>query len=569
MEFETKIVGGTIVDGTGQPGFRGDIGIAGGKIVAVGKADGEAQREIDAGGLTVAPGFVDVHTHYDAQVMWDRMLSISPWHGVTTVVMGNCGFSVAPTRREHRELIMQTLENVEGMSIEALRAGLGSDWPFESFPEYLDAVERMGSAINVAALVGHTAVRLSVMGPEATEREATAEEIAAMSRIVREAMDAGAVGFSTSASRTHVGFRGKPVPSRLAAFGEMRALAQALGESGTGVFQATVGKNLFHEEFAEIYAACGRPVTWTALLTGFFGPDSHKEHLAKAQALRATGANVVPQVACRPIVFEFTFEAPFIFEGMRLFEPVSAADREGKKAIYRDPEFRAQLKEKLALGRGSALSGWAERADICHLPGHPELEERPLADVARERGVEPADLALDFALESDLAARFRFGVLNTDEDEVETLLKAPGTIIALSDAGAHASQLCDACYSTHLLGRWVRERGTFTLEEAVHKLTQEPAELFGIANRGVLASGMAADVVLFDPETVAPSKLRRVHDLPAGADRLVADAEGIHSVIVNGTEIRRDNRDLLDPQGPLPGALLRNGAARDSVRQAS
>ena len=297
MDFDIKISGGTVVDGTGKPGFKGEVGIRAGKIAEVGPRLGKATETIEADGMVVAPGFVDVHTHYDAQLMWDRMLSISPWHGVTTVVMGNCGFTVAPTRREHRELIMQTLEKVEGMSIEALRSGLGTDWPFETFPEYLDAVERHGTAINVAALVGHTAVRLNVMGEEAAERAATEGEVARMRAIVREAIEAGAIGFSTSASRTHVGFQGKPVASRLADFQEVRALAGALKDAQAGIFQATVGPGLFQDEFAEIYRECGRPVTWTALLTGFFGEATHDQQLAKALELSPGNAKATANLA--------------------------------------------------------------------------------------------------------------------------------------------------------------------------------------------------------------------------------------------------------------------------------
>jgi N-acyl-D-aspartate/D-glutamate deacylase len=563
MEFDIRINGGSIVDGSGEPAYQGDIGIRDGRIAAMGKVDGAAAKTIDADGLTVAPGFVDVHTHYDAQLIWDRMLSVSPWHGVTTVVMGNCGFSVAPTRREHRELIMQTLEKVEGMSIDALRQGLGEDWGFESFPEYMDAVEQLGTAINVAAMVGHTAVRLNVMGEEASERTATQEEVAAMRRLVAEAMAAGAVGFSTSGSRTHMGFMGRPVPSRLADFEEVRSLAGALKDAGRGVFQATAGPQLFHEQFAEIYRDVGRPITWTALLSGLYGPGSHVEHLQKATALREQGLDIVPQVACRPIMFEFNFLEPFPFESMGRFTPISEADKEGKKKIYADPEFRHGFRERLRPGsaKGAALIGLTQRTAISYFPPDPSLEERPLEEVAAERGVDPVDLALDLAIETDLTARFRMAAINFEEDEVEELLQAPGTLISLSDAGAHASQLCDACYSTYLLGHWVREKGTFSLEQAVYKLTRQPAELFGISGRGGLAPGMGADVVMFDPATVGAGKPRRVNDLPAGADRLVVDSFGIETVIVNGQVLRQGNQDQLDPGGPLPGKLLRGGAA--------
>ena len=564
MDFDLAIRGGTLIDGTGRPGVRGDVGIRGGQIVALGEAQGAAARTIEADGLVVAPGFIDVHTHYDAQVMWDRMLTISPWHGVTTVVMGNCGFGVAPTRPDHRGLVMRTLEKVEGMSLDALEAGLGEDWPFESFPEYLDAVERRGTALNVAVLLGHTPLRLYVMGEAATERPATAEEIARMRSLVREAIDAGAIGFATSKASTHVGYGGKPVPSRAAQFAEIEALAGALADSGRGILQATVGRELFFKEFETLARMTGRPVTWTALLAGMMGPGSHRDLLEKSRAIARQGLTVVPQVTCRPLNFEFQFREPFLFESMSVFRPVSAADAAGKARLYADPEFRRAFKESFDRPRpGAVFAGgsWA-RTWISWCPVDPALEERTVTEVAAERGVHPIDLALDLALATNLDARFRMAVFNHDEDEVAELLAEPGTVLGLSDAGAHASQLCDACFATYLLSRWVREKQAIALPEAIRMLTSRPAEVFGITDRGRLAAGLAADIVVFDPATVGASKLRRVHDLPAGADRLVADASGIEAVIVNGTIVRRGGRDAVAADGVLPGALLRNGHAR-------
>ena len=571
MDFDLVIRGGTIMDGTGRPGVRGDVGIRSGRISALGEAKGSAAQTIEAGGLVVSPGFVDVHTHYDAQVMWDRMLTISPWHGVTTVVMGNCGFGVAPTRPDHRGLIMRTLEKVEGMSLAALEAGLGEAWPFETFPQYLDAVERRGTALNVAVLLGHTPLRLYVMGEEATERPATAEEIARMRALVREAIDAGAIGFATSKASTHIGYAGKPVPSRAAEYAEIEALAGALGEAGRGIVQATVGRDLFFKEFESLARATGRPVTWTALLAGMMGPGSHRELLVKSRALVKQGLQVVPQVTCRTLNFEFQFREPFIFESMSVFKPISIADLPGKVRLYGDPEFRRAFKESFDRPRkGAVFAGlsWA-RTWISWYPPDPSLEERTVAEVAAERGVHPIDLALDLALATNLDARFRMAVFNHDEDEVAELLAEPDAVLGLSDAGAHASQLCDACFSTYLLSRWVREKQAIALPEAIRMLTSRPAEVFGITDRGRLAVGLAADVVVFDPATVGASKLRRVHDLPAGADRLVADASGIEAVIVNGTIIRRGGRDAVAADGALPGALLRNGSARATSRSSS
>ena len=564
MDFDLVIRGGTVVDGTGRPAVRGDVGIRGGRIAAVGEVKGAAAQTVDAGGLVVTPGFIDVHTHYDAQVMWDRMLTISPWHGVTTVVMGNCGFGVAPTRPNHRGLIMRTLEKVEGMSLAALEAGLGEAWPFETFPEYLDAVERRGTALNVAVLLGHTPLRLYVMGEEATERPATDDEVARMRALVREAIDAGAIGFATSKASTHIGYAGKPVPSRAAQFAEIEALAGALGEAGRGIVQATVGRDLFFKEFESLARSTGRPVTWTALLAGMMGPGSHRDLLEKSRALVKQGLPVVPQVTCRTLNFEFQFREPFLFESMSVFKPISVADFAGKVRLYGDPDFRRAFKESFDRARtGAVFAGlsWA-RTWISWYPVDPSLEERTVAEVAAERGVHPIDLALDMALATNLDARFRMAVFNHDEDEVAELLAEPDAVLGLSDAGAHASQLCDACFSTYLLSRWVREKQAIALPEAIRMLTSRPAEVFAITDRGRLAPGLAADVVIFDPATVGASKLRRVHDLPAGADRLVADASGIEAVIVNGTIIRRGGRDAVAADGALPGALLRNGCAR-------
>jgi N-acyl-D-amino-acid deacylase len=564
--LDVAIVGGTIVDGTGAPGYRGDVGIEAGKVVALEPGDAlgsaTARTVVDAVGKVVAPGFVDIHTHYDAQILWDRMLTVSPWHGVTTVVTGNCGFGIAPTRPDHRELVVGTLEKVEGMSAAALRSGLGTPWPFETFPEYLDAVAAREPAINVATLIGHTPVRLAVMGEDATERSATDAEIARMRAIVAEAIAAGALGFATSKSPTHVGYGGRPVPSRAAEFAEILAIAGALGDAGRGVIQATIGKGLAFNEFEALARDTGRPVSWTALLAGAGGPGATEMLLGQTSRLLDAGLPVHAQVSCRPLNFEFSMAEPFPFESMRLFAPVSAAaDADAKSVVYRDAEFRAEFREKLSSGQGGALGGSWDRTVVSWFPPDPSLEGRSVEEVAREQGVDPSDLVLDLALESSLAARFRMAVLNYDDDAVEPLLTDSHTMLGLSDAGAHASQLCDSCFSTHLLAHWVRDRKALSLEEAVRKLTSEPAAVFGITDRGTLAPARPADVVVFDPDTVGCSELRRVADQPAGAERLVADATGIDAVIVNGTILRRDNADVVSPDGSLPGRLLRNGAA--------
>ncbi len=560
MTYDLKITGGTIVDGTGKPGFVGDLGIKDGKVVAIGKAEGAATTTIDAKGKVVSPGFVDVHTHYDAQILWDRMLSISPWHGVTTTVIGNCGFGVAPTRAAHRKIIMQTLEKVEGMSLEALEAGLGTAWPFETFPQYLDTLEKRGSAINVAALFGHTPLRLYVMGEESTERAATPDEIGKMKILVREAMDAGAIGFGTSVSVSHSGYGGKPVPSRQATVEEMDQLVSVMGELKRGLMQITIGRDFSTRHMAEVSRKYNIPVTWTALLSHLYGPGGHRKQLDLAAEQRKSGAMVIPQVSCRPLNFEVTFAEPFIFDVMPFMNELAKADAKEpgtRRRAYADPAWREKLRSEVT----PLFRNWWDRVVIAWSPSHRELEEQPLTMAAAKLGKDPVDLALDISLADDLQTRFRMAVMNFDEKEVAELITDPHTIIALSDAGAHANQLCDACYSTHLLGHWVREKKTLTVEEAVHNLTQRPAEMFGITDRGVLAEGRPADVVVFDPKTVGPGPLKRVYDLPAGADRLVAEAGGIDAVIVNGRLIRQNNKDTVAANDKLPGRLLRHGRA--------
>ena len=559
--YDLKITNGSIIDGTGAAAQSGDLGIKDGKVVAMGEAPDTATREIDADGQVVCPGFVDIHTHYDAQILWDRNLTISPWHGVTTAVVGNCGFGVAPTKPAHRDMIMRTLEKVEGMSVAALKAGLGEDWPFETFREYLDVIDTVGPAINVGVLYGHTPLRTYVMGEDATERAASDDELAQMCALLSDGMKAGALGFATSKASTHVGYEGRPVPSRAAHMDEIHALCDVLGGLDKGVIQATVGRELFLDEFEQIATRTGRPITWTALLAGLsLGKGGHEEQLVQSRELAARGLKISPQVTPRPLNFEYQFKEPFVFEAISMFKPVSAADFDGKCRIYRDPEFRAAFKERMRTIK-PAFQSSVSKTVISQYDPDPQLHERLLYEVAAERGMDPIDLALDLSLETNLEARFRMPVANHNEDEVEPLLKSDFTVLGLSDAGAHASQLCDACQPTHFLKRWVREKGVFSLEQAIRMLTTRTAEVMGITDRGRLGLGLPADVVVFDPATVSDGPLQRVHDFPAGADRLISEATGISNVIVNGTMIREHGEDTIQSGGALPGRLLRGGAA--------
>jgi N-acyl-D-amino-acid deacylase len=546
--------GATVVDGTGAPGQAADVLVDGDRIADVAEPGGltptAGAEEVDLRGLVLAPGFVDIHTHYDAQVLWDPDLTPSSWHGVTTVVIGNCGFGIAPTRPEHRGTVARTLENVEGMSVAALEAGI--PWTFETFPEYLDAVEAQPLRLNVAALIGHTPLRLYVLGDEAAERAATDEEVARMRALVAEAVRAGAVGFATSKSPTHSGAEGRPVPSRVAETEEIFEVARALADVGRGIVQVTPGPGMFMREMGSLSQQIGRPVSWTALLTGIAGPGSAPKLV---DATQEAGGEVWPQIACRPLVMSTTLLDPFPLASLPAFEEVLAVPHDRRAGVYRDPAWRDRARPQIAHG---ILFKSMSKASVQETERFPELVGVPLSELAESRGVDPFDLMVDLALDEDLRTRFRMVLANDDEEELTILLKDRRCVLGLSDAGAHASQLCDACFSTHLLGYWARERGVLSLEEAVWRLTGHPAQVFRLPGRGRIAPGMAADLVAFDGATVAAGPLERVWDLPAGADRLVVPSVGVEHVWVNGAPVRRDGKDLA-VDGSAPGRLLRGG----------
>ena len=553
MAHDLVIRGGTVIDGTGAPGVRADVAINGDRVAEIGDQL-SGRRELDASGHAVTPGFIDIHTHYDAQVFWDPALTPSSWHGVTSVVAGNCGFSIAPCRPEHRGLIGRTLQHVEDMSLATLEAGI--PWEFETFPEYLDTVERHGVALNYTAYIGHTALRLFVMGDEGYEREEpTEDELRQMAAAVRDAVAAGAAGFATSSAPTHAGDCGRPVPSRLAGRDELAALLAPLGELGRGVGELTPGERIRHTDVYDLQPAVGQPFTWTALLTMRGSPFAANMTKLNAER-RAEGVDVWPQVTCRPLTFQMNLSEPFTFNTVPAFRSLMDRPVEERLAAYRDPAWRKTAQEQLATGR-VFRPRWGN-VTIAESREHPELEGRDVAGLAAERGVEPLDALLELAVADDLATRVRTVLANDNEDEIAGLLRQDGMLIGLSDAGAHVGQLCDACLPTDLLGNWVREREVLALEAAVHKLTGEPAGVFGFADRGRLAEGCAADVTVFDPDTVAPGKLRRIRDFPAAGERLVADSpSGVAHVVVNGTPIRVDGEPQQDGVAARPGRVLR------------
>jgi len=545
--MDVLLRGAALIDGSGAPSRAADVAITDDRIAAVaGPGDlvpGPGADVIELDGLTLAPGFIDIHTHYDAQILWDGDLTPSNWHGVTSVVMGNCGFSVAPTRPEHRDTIVRTLENVEGMTIEALDAGI--DWCFETFPEYLAAIEHRRKRLNVAAFVGHSALRLFVVGGD--EREATDDEVARMRSVLRDAMDHGAIGFSTSRQPNHQGAFGRPVPSRYASIDEVYALTAVLGEVGKGVVEVSIGPGLFVNEFSEMAERYGVPVTWTALVARAEKPGAARRTVDRGAALPG---EVYPQVACRPIVMQVNLADPSPLGEVDAWKEVLALPREERAARYRDASWRDRA-------RASTLDTWSRRwpkIDIEETGTHRDLVGVPLDRLAAERGTTPFDLMLDLALADDMATRFRVVMDNDGDEEIGELLADKRVLLGLSDAGAHASQLCDACYSTHLLGHWVRERHALPLEDAVWRLTGHPARAFRIAERGLVREGFFADLVAFDPDRVGCAPVERVHDQPGGAERLIVRSTGIERMWVNGTATRVDGEDV---ERVAPGRLLR------------
>jgi len=551
---ELVVRGGTVIDGTGSPGVLADIAIDHGRVTAIGSGlDGD--RVLDAAGCVVAPGFIDIHTHYDGQVFWDPALTPSCFHGVTTVIAGNCGFSIAPTRAEHRNLIARTLENVEDMDVPTLEAGI--EWDFTTFPEYLASVERRGLGLNFTAYIGHTALRLFVMGADAYERAATAEEILDMQALVREAMAAGAAGFATSLSPTHRGADGKPVPSRFAERDELEALLGALRESGRGVAAFTPGEKLGLADLYELQPRIGRPFTYTGLLTMPGG--GHRAMTELGRRGWAGGAEVWPQVTPRPLQFSMSMADPFTFN---VNPKVAALMSEGmaeRRSAYASPAWRAAVMAEWETSLDFGKPRW-ETFVFSESAASPELNGRRVAEVAGERNADPFGLILDVALdEPGLALRVASVVANDDIDELRTLLLEPGCTLGLSDAGAHVSQICDAPQATDYLGNWVRDRELTTLEDGVRRLTKQQADIFGLTGRGHLTPGAWADVVVFDPATIGPGPIRRVTDFPTGSERLTADAPtGVRHVLVNGVPVRTDGvQDLTARPGQLASSAGR------------
>jgi N-acyl-D-amino-acid deacylase len=554
---------GLIIDGTGAPARRGDVAVQGDRLAAVGAVSGRGVREIEAAGLVVAPGFIDPHTHYDAQLTWDPFASCSSWHGVTTVVMGNCGFTLAPCREADRLTLMRMLTYVEGMPLEALTRGVR--WGWETFGQYLEGVDRLGPWTNVGCFIGHSAIRQYVMGDAAWEREASADEVARMGELVTEAMALGAVGLSSTTNKNHVGDRGRPVPSRLAHEDELTSLVRTMGASGRGILELTIGgtrpdRVAEVDRFAELARAANRPVTLVSLRHNPSHPEEHRAILARIEALGREGVEIYPQVTTSPLTATFDLASAFVFFRFPVWQRVLDAPVGQWRDLFRDARFRAEFRD--SVGRTPLFRGDTAPLRVQQVGAErfKALVGLPVGEVAARRGQDVIDAFFDLALEDDLQTQFTVAIMNTDAASVAEIFTHPRSLIGLSDAGAHLTLFCEAGQTSRLLGHWVRDRRALSLEEGVRRVTSMPADLFGLRDRGRLAPGLAADVTVFDPRTIADHEPELVHDLPGGGPRLVQRASGIAWSFVNGRPVIEEGRmpDRPDPsRGRGPGRVLR------------
>ncbi len=570
MPYDLVIKNGNVVDGSGLPAYPADIGVRYGRIVTIGRIRERAREVIDADGLVVAPGFVDGHTHMDAQIFWDPLGTSSCFHGITTVVMGNCGFTLAPCAEANKHLVIQNLQRAEDISPQAMEAGI--TWRWTTYPEFLDVLESLPKGINYSGYVGHSAVRTHVMGERAFEQPATEDDLQAMERHVRDAIRAGAMGFTTSRSPSHETPDGRPVASRLASWDEVRRLCGVMGELNAGIFEIA-GENVdrtpdnpglrdYHVRLRDLAVEMGRPVTF-----GVFSrrgvPGVWKKYMNLLDETAAAGGRMFAQAHSRSLSSLLSFKTQMPFDWLPIWKEIRKLPLAEQRHRLRDPELRRKLIEVSGERDGRRPLGTeAKLPDYDWLLVFDTVEgpHRTVAEVARERGQHPAETMIDLALEKDLDLFFLQPVANEDQDIALEIMRHPRSVTTFSDSGAHVSQLMDSSLQTHLLYHWVRTKQAFTLEQAVRMLTLVPATLWGFHDRGLLREGMAADIVVFDPETIAAEMPEVVDDLPAGARRLVQRTRGVAATVVNGEILLRDGKHT----GALPGQLLRGPLARRS-----
>lgn len=539
--YDLVIRNASMLDGLGAPAVQCDVAIQDGKFAAIGTIDTKGREEIDAAGLTLAPGIIDAHTHYDAQLTWDKTASPSPALGVSTVVIGNCGFGIAPATPQTRDLILANLSEVEAMSLDSLKAGV--KWDFETFPEYLDMLKRNGVYPNVASFASHSAMRTVVMGEEASTRKANPQELQRMRDMFKDAMQAGAIGFGSSTFENHNGADGIPMPSRLADNAEFVEFAKVMDEVGGGLTVITCGESTdipFLEELANV---SGRPAIYAPLLDYGNQPERAYNIMLQCQEARKRGAGVYAQASCQPLSMDFTLVNAYPMVTVEPWSEVDKVDVAKMENSFRDATFRSRFKESLSKVEGGRIfNGDWDRVEVtvAALPVNSGLEGRSIASIAKERGVHPADLFFDLALEESLETTYTAKLLNVDESRVGKILADDGNMVSLSDGGAHLTFFCDAGFGLHFLGHWVRDLKRFDLPAAVKKLTSDVADIYGLIDRGVVREGAHADFILFDPAKIGITKTRRVSDLPGGATRLLRSATGLKGTWVNGTCIFGD-----------------------------
>ena len=557
MVYDLLIKNGRIVDGSGMPSFKGDVAVSRGKIAEVGRLNGGAKRVIDAEGKVIAPGFIDNHCHYDAQVTWDPLCTFSCYHGATSVIIGNCSLAVAPVRGRDHDKLISMLSQVEAIPMDVLKAGV--PWNWESFPQYMDALDQK-LGVNVGTLMGHTAIRLYAMGEASQERAASESELDLMRDVVRQGIDAGALGLSLSRNMSHFDVQGKLIPASFAPEPELFALAEQLGELGTGVIQSGGGTTpeLKDRLMSRLSAASGRRVIYNAIAENARAPMRWKQHLDFVEESCRQGNRAVPLCSPNSVVGRFTMKNCQTFRQLPTWLEIMNSSDEEKIRAYGDLGLRKQLREEVEAPLGPD-SRWAKRWDLLlveepALARNQALKNKSIAEIAAAQRRDQLEVFLDLVVEEELNTLFALGQNNTDRDAMTQFLSSPYTVVGLSDGGAHVQFHCQVSYSTRMLGYWVRERGIMPLEQAVRRLTFDSAMAFGIYDRGLLQPGMAADLVVFDPDTVQPRKQEVVHDLPNNGWRVRALADGVHCTVVNGEVLIEDGTHT----GATPGRVLRN-----------
>jgi N-acyl-D-amino-acid deacylase len=568
MAYDLVIKNGVVIDGSGLPRFRADVGVKGGRIASIGRIRESAKEILDAEGHVVAPGIIDGHTHMDAQIFWDPLGTCSSWHGITTVVMGNCGFTLAPCAEKDKALVVRNLQRAEDISAEAMEAGIA--WKWTTFREWLDVLDGLPKGINYSGYLGHSALRTYVMGERAFDEKASEDDLRAMEAELKDGLQAGAMGFTTSRSPSHETPDRRPVASRVADWSEVRRLVNVMGDLNAGIFELA-GENTdralgfedarrdYHARLKALAVESGRPITF-GLFSRKDAPGVYKDYVKLLDDTAAAGGRMFAQVHSRALSSIMSFKTQTPFDKLPVWREIRKLPLAEQKAKFQDPAMRAKLVEAADAKVESHSRGTEARPGAYHsllVLDSVHATHRSVVEVARERNCHPVELIMDLAVERDMNVFFFHPIANEDQDIALELMKLPRAVVTFSDSGAHVSQLMDSSLQTHLLAYWVRERQAFTLEEAVRMLTLVPATQWGFHDRGLLRVGMAADMMVFDPNTIAAEMPEVVHDLPAGAKRLIQKTRGIKATVVNGEVLLKNGQHT----GALPGKLLRGPLA--------